>query len=62
MSKSRRIVALIAVLILLAAGLATGRAVIRALPGRYAYYLPVPLQALRHDPHPDTLPTPVLTP
>jgi len=33
--------------------------VIRALPGRYAYYLPGPLQNLRHRPHPDALPTPV---
>jgi hypothetical protein len=34
---------------------------IRALPGRYAYYLPEPLQELRHNPHPDVLPTPVIT-
>jgi len=33
---------------------------IRALPGRYAYYLPEPLQELRHNPHPDVLPTPVI--
>ncbi len=33
--------------------------VIRALPGRYAYYLPEPIQKLRHRPHPDQLPTPV---
>lgn len=31
---------------------------IRALPGRYAYYLPEPLQNVRHRPHPDSLPTP----
>jgi len=35
-------------------------ALIRALPGRYAYYLPEPLQALRHQPHPETLPTPAV--
>ena len=34
-------------------------AVIRALPGRYAYYLPGPLQELRHNPHPEILPTPI---
>lgn len=33
---------------------------IRALPGRYAYYLPEWLQELRHVAHPDTLPTPVV--
>ncbi len=33
-------------------------ALIRVLPGRYAYYLPEPLQNLRHRPHPDSLPTP----
>ena len=33
-------------------------AVIRALPGRYAYYLPEPLQRVRHRSHPDSLPTP----
>jgi tetratricopeptide (TPR) repeat protein len=33
--------------------------IIRAIPGRYAYYLPEPLQALRHNPHPETLPTPL---
>ena len=32
---------------------------IRALPGRYAYYLPEPVQKLRHRTHPDQLPTPV---
>lgn len=30
---------------------------IRALPGRYAYYLPEPVQALRYNDHPLTLPT-----
>ncbi|MBN1260769.1 MAG: C39 family peptidase [Anaerolineae bacterium] len=39
--------------------LAAGRALIRALPGRYAYYLPEPLLALRQVEHADVLPTPV---
>lgn len=34
--------------------------VIRALPGRYAYYLPEPLQRVRQRSHPETLPTPSL--
>ena len=34
--------------------------IIRALPGRYAYYLPESLQRLRERPHPDTLPTPAV--
>lgn len=33
---------------------------LRVLPDRYAYYLPEPLQALRRQPHPDTLPTPAI--
>lgn len=36
-------------------------AAVRALPGRYAYYLPEPLQRLREKPHPETLPTSVLS-
>lgn len=43
-------------LVLVSLGLVT---VIRALPGRYAYYLPEPIQKVRHRPHPDTLPTPM---
>ena len=61
MTKSRHVLALIALLVLLGIGLLACLALIRALPGRYAYYLPQPLQELRHDPHPDTLPTPVIT-
>ncbi len=49
---------LVAVLTLLVASLALVT-VIRALPGRYAYYLPEPVQKLRHRSHPDQLPTPV---
>ena len=37
-------------------------AVVRALPGRYAYYLPEPLQELRRRDHPMTLPTAQATP
>ena len=58
MAKSRYVLALIAALVLLGVGLLACPALIRALPGRYAYYLPQPLQELRHNPHPDTLPTP----
>ena len=47
----------LAVLTLLVASLVLVT-VIRALPGRYAYYLPEPIQKLRHRPHPDQLPTP----
>ncbi|MFL7794672.1 MAG: C39 family peptidase [Anaerolineae bacterium] len=59
MIKKHFVFFLIATLILLGLLLLAGIVVIRALPGRYAYYLPGPLQELRHDPHPDTLPTPL---
>ena len=61
MKRSPYILVLIVVLVLLGAGLLAFPALIRALPGRYAYYLPEPLQDLRQRPHPDTLPTPALT-
>jgi tetratricopeptide (TPR) repeat protein len=61
MLRSRYTPALIVALVLLGIGLLACPALIRALPGRYAYYLPEPLQELRHNPHPDTLPTPALT-
>ena len=61
MFKSRYIPILILALALLGIGLLAFPAIIRALPGRYAYYLPEPLQALRHNPHPVTLPTPART-
>jgi len=51
---------LIAALALLGAGLLALPALIRALPGRYAYYLPEPFQELRRKPHPNILPTPVV--
>jgi tetratricopeptide (TPR) repeat protein len=59
MIKKHSVFFLIATLIALSLLLLAGVLAIRALPGRYAYYLPEPLQALRHDPHPDTLPTPL---
>ncbi len=62
MAKPRYILPLIVVLTVLGLSLLACPAAIRALPGRYAYYLPEPLQALRHNPHPDTLPTPAITP
>lgn len=63
MLKSRYAFPLVALglstLLLLVASLAVVT-VIRALPGRYAYYLPEPLQKVRHRPHPGALPTPVV--
>jgi tetratricopeptide (TPR) repeat protein len=58
MKKSHNVLALIAALVLLGISLLACPTLIRVLPGRYAYYLPEPLQQLRHNPHPDTLPTP----
>ena len=46
----------IVALILLGLVILAGVAIIRALPGRHAYYLPEPHQELRHNPHPETLP------
>lgn len=48
----------VAVLTLLIASLVVV-VVIRALPGRYAYYLPEPLQGIRQPAHPEILPTPI---
>jgi tetratricopeptide (TPR) repeat protein len=59
MSKQQYVSLSIVALVLVGLCLLGGLLVIRALPGRYAYYLPEPLQALRHNPHPDTLPTPL---
>jgi tetratricopeptide (TPR) repeat protein len=57
------------ILILLSAALLIGAAsiallptLVRALPGRYAYYLPEPLQAWRQVEHPEVLPTPLSPP
>ena len=61
MSKPRYVIPLILALLLLGICLLALPALVRALPGRYAYYLPEPIQALRHNPHPETLPTPLRT-
>jgi tetratricopeptide (TPR) repeat protein len=45
-------------LLVIITGLLALRGVVRALPGRYAYYLPDPLQELRHVEHDGMLPTP----
>ncbi len=58
----RFLLALIALLLAVMLGAAALPALVRALPGRYAYYLPEPLQALRRVPHAATLPAPVVTP
>jgi tetratricopeptide (TPR) repeat protein len=60
-NRTRYILVSVTVPFLVGAVLLACLALIRALPGRYAYYLPEPLQALRRNPHPDTLPTPALT-
>ncbi|HIE38049.1 MAG TPA: hypothetical protein EYP77_03090 [Anaerolineae bacterium] len=51
------LILLSASLLLMAAFLAGLPGLVRALPGRYAYYLPEPLQAWRYVPPPSTLPT-----
>lgn len=56
MTKSQY-VALIIALTVLGSALLAFPTVIRALPGRYAYYLPDPLREIRHSNHPITLPT-----
>lgn len=55
--KDAHYVILIVALTILGIALLAFPAVIRALPGRYAYYLPEPLQELRRRDHPITLPT-----
>lgn len=60
-NRTRYILISVAALVLLCAAVSLAAfAVIRALPGRYAYRLPEPLQALRRNPHPDILPTPAM--
>jgi tetratricopeptide (TPR) repeat protein len=61
MKRSRFLLFLIVALAILGTAVLTTPTLIRALPGRYAYYLPEPLQRMRHNPHPDTLPTPIAT-
>ena len=62
MARSRYTPILIVALMVLGIGLLACPFLIRALPGRYAYYLPEPLQRLRFKSHPETLPTPRPTP
>ncbi|MFP4346569.1 MAG: C39 family peptidase [Anaerolineales bacterium] len=58
-NRTIRILLLIALgLLVVIFGLLALRGVVRALPGRYAYYLPDPLLELRHVPHAQTLATP----
>ena len=61
MSRSRYLLVLFAFLFLLGVGLLSSPALIRALPGRYAYYLPEPLQELRRGTYSQILPTPAIT-
>lgn len=56
------VIVLIIALALLGAGLLALPTFVRALPGRYAVYLPEPLLELRRLSHPDTLPTAIFTP
>jgi tetratricopeptide (TPR) repeat protein len=58
MARSRYAPILIVALMVLGIGLLASPFLIRALPGRYAYYLPEALQRLRHKSHPEILPTP----
>ena len=57
-----RALLLIVPLVLLGSALVALPTVIRALPGRYAVYLPAPLLELRRLDHPETLPTAAITP
>jgi hypothetical protein len=60
-SNRRLLVFGLAVLAVLLAFIVALPALLRALPDRYAYYLPEFLQDLRAEPHPERLPTPVPT-
>jgi hypothetical protein len=62
MAKTHYTPVLIVALMVLGISVLACPLLVRALPGRYAYYLPEPLQSLRHRSHPDTLPTPQPTP
>lgn len=57
-SSARRRVLISGIAVLVVAAIVAIPVAVRALPGRYAYYLPGPLQALRHVSHAETLPTP----
>ncbi len=56
------LLAIIGVLLCMMTGLTLLPLALRALPGRYAYYLPEPLLELRRVAHANTLPTPVIPP
>ncbi len=60
--KNTRVILLISALTFLGATLFALPTFVRALPGRYAVYLPEPLLEMRRVSHPDTLPTAVVTP
>ena len=60
--KPKHYLRLAAFLAILGIALLAVPTVIRALPGRYAYYLPEPLKRLRRRDHPITLPTSEMTP
>lgn len=60
--KKTRVLLLISALAFLGASLLALPTFVRALPGRYAVYLPDPLLEMRRVPHPDTLPTAVVPP
>ncbi len=62
MMKRKYYLLLAAILAIVGVALLAFPVVIRAIPGRYAYYLPKPLQQLRHNDHPITLPTAQDTP
>ncbi|MBN1955062.1 MAG: C39 family peptidase [Anaerolineae bacterium] len=65
MSRAHRLLILLILLtiglLLAAVFFAALPALVRALPGRYAYYMPEPLQQWRQVDHPDLLPTPAAT-
>mgnify|MGYP006304903471 CR=1 FL=1 len=56
------LLAIIGVLLCVMVSLTVLPFALRALPGRYAYYLPDPLLELRRVAHANTLPTPVIVP
>lgn len=61
-TKSSALIVLAGALAVLGISLLACPTLLRMLPGRYAYYLPAPLQELRRIPHPETLPTPAISP
>jgi len=57
--RDRLVLGFLALVVVLVGFGGMGLLTVRSLPGRYAYYLPEPLQRLRTRSHPDVLPTPV---